>query len=1818
MTVQQRRQVPERFGAQTDRGVPDAFLPTMGGGVLPVPYSPCGGDMGNGQQDVFAKSEKWLAPAPVPTMNQWKTREEEVAQWSSYLDDLTAWAAQASLEFSVEISHASRWPREISWSSLNAAQQARARRLLAIIRSAFKERHRVSALVSAFCEGVSLTGNNYMPGIMAQPANGYELIRQLTLEFSIRSRSEALSLRANLSARSFVLSAQETSPSSVVSDTIRKLDFEVAKFTKLLGTLPSHIDTTGLKIGESDLLLMLLRSLPEQVKQFCLHHSLGDSYEAYRTAARRWEDQQRLFGDFGQALGGRHVQSMTYGAYHGPEEFDLSTGDAFVDAVTEGKCAKCGSRKHGTQECVVDLSKTKCFRCGNFGHVGMNCGQKATGKGKGKGKGKKGVIKSDHWTKPGKGKGKKGKLNEVTEDSSCWDWADWSSGNWQSEQREDPLWYEESQEAVWHDSTWTDNDEQQEQWDSGHWQESEYVGTDPSSAVVGSLILNPLLGMSEDDGVGDCCFEFCFEETPGFEDGFSVVQSWSLSSDSEVVEAGKLFPLSLAPKPGSKFKPRFVSQNDVTPDVPQPFVHVPQLTSMRIRTYVMGLMHGPMNFSIEDLRSADLSSSLVASTPRRILMVDASRWFGAQDEISVEHHLERQLPLVQPLLAQLSDMADCSWWLLDSGASTSVLAETSLSAFGSLIMDELPAEQFRAANGSQVHMSGSTEIAVHMYMIGDSGGKPQWKKARMKVLVGNIKHNILSISALADSGWKFTQGPSGFDLYHTQLNLHCVDTAYFSNCPWVRLHPDFIVSSCLEKDQSYAGGELTKTQASVSLCPLTKFDEDLAKHRRQGHIPFDSRCLECARGRSVFQRRRKRGAGREVEVQADFAFLSQVGEVSREEHAHAMKVLVLTEMMSGAIGYVIVGPNLDRTRRQIGTWLDHFGLVSHRTSITLHTDAELSVSELVGRSVGQYTFVVRRAAPQQHQAVGGAERAVRELKESLAVLRADLNAQSVDIVFSEAGLTDVLTYCALCHNHFAKTRGTDQTPLETIAGKKLSKPVTTLYGACVLAELPSSIKDKSPNETRNVEACFLHCGLTRGPLVQAFVRTDEGHELIRFTARNVRPIVPLSWKLQLGVDVLAPFDSGSGETAIVDRQVRAAQEHEGQDLSELPPEELQRLKSQDLQTPQLLPRANARASSTRDHVLRLPERVRKETKGTITQEVETSIEEAKRGSKKVSFADRTNNDGDARKEGPEFERNVKQKAQPPEEQFTPTQNCPACQTGMDCPGIRHSAGCRRRFQAFQQERVARNQETSTVPQAVDESGTTAEPTPQAGSASQAGSQALEQRETHPAVHTETPSADIYKARFKRPAEVDTQELEREIRESAADCLSEALLFDWFWVETGEPVLLSSLYVLESAASFLPATGPDMFTGMLNAVRFDVGKKHHSVSMELGGSTVLLWKPDAIVDDQTLQELNLDQGFEGMKEELTNLQQCQTGTIAGEAEIKELTRTHPNTRVINSRWVAAYKSAERVRTRIVAKDYNHGATAKSLGYSSPTPSIEALHLVLAISASRGFRLRSLDVGHAFMNSPISSAQKIVLKMPLSVSLQSGEPSYLILSKALNGLRDASLCWLQLLSSTVEQAGLWADELEPCVYAGEITSGDGVALGFALAIVYVDDVLLASSTVEAEQHIVDIISAVVPTKTTGYVAESGSLTFIGRVISKEKGQNEFFLSVDPHYLDTTFEAFGITKGSPNVPDIATHLERTMHESQYQKPLSDEAYSRFRRALGRLLWLSQVRHDLKAWLSVIGTQQSKPMRGTEQALRAVLRFLYDDVHPEQGRDT
>ena len=452
----QARMNPEFFGDVPRDTRSQPGFGSFGDAHVKLPGVPEGEYEGSYSRDVFAKTEKWLSPAPIPEVGKWSNRELEIVGFNEYVTQLASWAAQASLEFSNEILQSSRWHDSIPWNSLTSVQKNRASRLLAILRAAFSTHPRTSMLVSAYMEGINLhrmSGSDDDVLMNSQGANGFELLRQLTQEYSLRSRAEALSLRASLATKSFVLSGSETTTMTVVSDIIRRVDLEAAKYAKLVATLPVGIDSTGLAIPEADLFLILLRSLPESVRNYCLHHSVGDSYMAFRETARKWETQQRLFHEtYGSNAHGRKQVHQVSEEKGSAEWYSLedSNFDHEVNAISGDKCAKCGSKKHATGSCTVDLNKIKCFACGGTGHIGANCPQKRKGgnvnqgdkwsKGKGDakgqgGKGSKGKSKDSKGKGKGKGKpkgfGKKGKLNELEADpTDLWyeDW--WYDANW--------------------------------------------------------------------------------------------------------------------------------------------------------------------------------------------------------------------------------------------------------------------------------------------------------------------------------------------------------------------------------------------------------------------------------------------------------------------------------------------------------------------------------------------------------------------------------------------------------------------------------------------------------------------------------------------------------------------------------------------------------------------------------------------------------------------------------------------------------------------------------------------------------------------------------------------------------------------------------------------------------------------------------------------------------------------------------------------------------------------------------------------------------------------------------------------------------------------------------------------------------------------------------------------------------------------------------------------------------------------------------------------------------------------------------------------
>ena len=80
----------------------------------------------------------------------------------------------------------------LTWSEMTMQQRSRSMRLFAIIKSTFANHGRTATLINAFLAGISPASSSVDVNSGVQTSNGFELIRQLTLEYSIRTRNEAL------------------------------------------------------------------------------------------------------------------------------------------------------------------------------------------------------------------------------------------------------------------------------------------------------------------------------------------------------------------------------------------------------------------------------------------------------------------------------------------------------------------------------------------------------------------------------------------------------------------------------------------------------------------------------------------------------------------------------------------------------------------------------------------------------------------------------------------------------------------------------------------------------------------------------------------------------------------------------------------------------------------------------------------------------------------------------------------------------------------------------------------------------------------------------------------------------------------------------------------------------------------------------------------------------------------------------------------------------------------------------------------------------------------------------------------------------------------------------------------------------------------------------------------------------------------------------------------------------------------------------------------------------------------------------------------
>ncbi|CAE7835037.1 unnamed protein product [Symbiodinium sp. CCMP2592] len=1136
-----------------------------------------------------------------------------------------------------------------------------------------------------------------------------------------------------------------------------------------------------------------------------------------------------------------------------------------------------------------------------------------------------------------------------------------------------------------------------------------------------------------------------------------------------------------------------------------------------------------------------------------------------------------------------------------------------------------------AANGTPVPFDGRCHVVLKV-RTKDSRGATKNGVCKIPVMVGDTPYNILSTRTLGRHGWRVVLD-EGVSVCHVKSGVDMIDTCIWCDTPWIRVIPHSEGDLLLPSGDSVDPAPISSIGHVAVVSQKTK--EDLEIHRAKGHMPFHPDCEHCLKSRGVTQHRRKSERGVETEIVADFMFLDSSGEmisVAERQTSSSFKVLVLREAFSSSIGAVMITENIAKDRGLLLKWLAEFGMSSSQASIVLLTDSEEAVKSFVAGASDKYIFMVRKAAPQAHEQLGGAERTVRVLKEGLATLQSDFQSLGCVWSFRRDLLQLALSYLCMSVNANGKAFGGERSPKEVAVGRRLPDTPFALFGSKVLAEVPESVKALCPNMSRFEAAAFLHPQFgSLGSLVYAHVRVGQVLTPKVFVAKSIKLVFPIELVFESGMfEVLRRRGELGPERPDHPVAPRILPSSQGASLkcpvSGPPKEFFERYGfSGECRACSNMAQFGSRKGSSHGRAccLRYEAWLRSQVATDDSMDVEVPVAsdaEAMREALSELAEDESRQDraveeaqgsplpppasGDAASS--EAPARIVSEAAPSGRVFT--RGCPACESGMNAPGIRHNADCKRRNQNLSvrfsvsgepdddeasSRRLPENLEGAAAPEsegigALDED--TEMPFADPVLTGSEGGGSLEAEEV-----LRGSSA------VKRSSEVPLEDLEREIRQDQERVAS--LMVTFHNCETGNDVHMPLASFVEQA--FQVSNYVPLLSGLVDSVQF--APNSTSVVLPFGKRSHLrLWKPSSAVDDSTLGELSGDQVMEGMVKEVNNLSHMETGDLLTASELQSLEKRFLGTlKVIPSRWVTTQKTPTTVRARIVIKDIagKNSESARALGISSPTPSADALFTVLGVAGCRDCVIASADVSHAFMATPLRE-RDVVMRFPLSVSSVSGDPLYLHLNKALNGLRKASQEWIYFVGETVKVLGLQSCSLEPCLFSGMLESGP------CLLLVYVDDFLCIAPTKEDVDHIFGVIEEKVELKRTGLINSSkdggGTLRFIGRVISRRKGESSITVSLPEDYLDETFKAYGLSgKGSSSPPDVAVHVEKLDGV-----PLSPEAYARFRSALGKVAWMTQTRQDLRAYVSILATQQATPTNHTEHGLRALLRFLKNDM--------
>ena len=226
-------------------------------------------------------------------------------------------------------------------------------------------------------------------------------------------------------------------------------------------------------------------------------------------------------------------------------------------------------------------------------------------------------------------------------------------------------------------------------------------------------------------------------------------------------------------------------------------------------------------------------------------------------------------------------------WLLDSGASVSIVSKDFLKGFQHSLIQTL-VNPLQAANGTSVTVDGFCKVLLEIQVVDGKRGNETPKPAVLPVdvVVGNTAYPILSVCKLGKQGWDFSCGKQ-VKMTHRDTQSVACGLSVWCDTPWIRVKP-------YEGNAYRLPEEEPVIPKSMKVSALTA--EQMTAHRLRGHTPYEPSCEVCQSCKGVHRHAwKKTEKGLNTEIFADFGFFNRDSEVSTNETRRSYKLLALKE-----------------------------------------------------------------------------------------------------------------------------------------------------------------------------------------------------------------------------------------------------------------------------------------------------------------------------------------------------------------------------------------------------------------------------------------------------------------------------------------------------------------------------------------------------------------------------------------------------------------------------------------------------------------------------------------------------------------------------------------------------------------------------------------------------------------------------------------------------------------------------------------------------------------------------------------------------------